>query len=780
MTIYPSGDDELDQIVAALMETIGDEKGPYILSDIRYGGSPIYFRYGGFVPIAEQNTEGKNIECIPNVDGFLVEDHRAPFFINPSSRIHRPKSVDQAYRAYMETLASPLDDYQKIEPIYFSNGGGVYFAKKTNGDMSLLKEARAYAGLDQRHEAAPIRLNNEWTMLNLLHGSNTAPTPIRRFKAWEHRYIEMEYLDGTSINNWMAEHYPTSDRSSSSRDVYKESIIKLGKKIIDGVTTIHSFGYAHGDIHPSNIIVINDGRDIKFIDFESARQLNSQESTTGNAMGYLAPAHFTPEEADWFGVSRVLASLFYPTSAIAMLSPDYWPKMLNRLEREYGIEARDLVTAVDNRYPSQNSITPVFFTPHDPPHAAIVCFPENRPVTKMDLLSFSDKLIDGIQAARHSTPGFLYPSDVSQGNRLAYANIKTGAAGVFLTLCRAKKEIPKTDIPWLTDAVYRDSERADVDFGLFTGITGVAMLDAETDHDKEAEFLLERSLQYGRSASDLSLESGLAGLSLALLAYGHAKKNDSFTEQGLEICNRLNTLLFDVKDAATTKSFDSNQGLLKGWSGLALLNIAASQTCNDKSSINLDMATACIKNDLCGNFIDDFGVRGTLDQYNRSLPYLEKGSAGILIAVCALRRAAHDDSLFADEWDSLIKACSSTLYAFSGLYHGRAGIIAALNLAAPWIPNSKRILDLHWKSFNQFGLIWHNNLYLPGESYLRLSCDYSTGSAGVISAVNSLIGKPWSFLPVVCPNDLFNGNTIENSTKYERRRQNAQHYRSAK
>lgn len=768
VTIYPSSDDEFDQIVDELEGVIGTEKSPYVLSDIRYGESPIYFRYGGFIPIKVNNEIGVNREYVPGADGLLVEDLRVPHFINPPSQIHRPRSVDQAYQIYMEDSPSPLDDYEGIESIYFSNGGGVYLARKKNGESTLLKEARPYAGLDQRHQAAPARLDIEWSMLNMLGSSNVAPKPMRKFTAWEHLYIEMEYLHGASINNWVAQHYPFLGIDPLSRKTYAKSVIILGKKIVACIKTVHSFGYVHGDIHPSNIMVINDGRDIRFIDFESARPLNSKETTTGNALGYLAPAHFTPEEADWFGVSRVLASLFYPTSAIAMLSPDYWPKMLDQLENEFGREARELVTSVDDLYPSKDSITPVFFTPRDAPNTVDDCFPSNGPVTKAELQQFRDRLIDGVQAAKHRTPGLLYPPDVSRGNRFAYANIKTGAAGVLFSLLRAGAEIPETDMTWLMDAVYRDIRSDNVDFGLFTGISGVAMLNAEMHRNEEAEFLLEKALGYGEATSDLSLESGLSGLALAALAYGNTQEDNTYERRGQAICSQINKRLFDMTDPLAIRNLNSAQGFLRGWSGVALLNIAAAQVGGKANSENINIARQCIKNDLQGNPIDEFGIRGTLDRYNRSLPYLEKGSAGILIAVCALRTATKDDSLFVDEWESLVKACSSSLYAFSGLYHGRAGIIAALNMAIPWTHDSKTILDRHWKSYNQYGLSWHGNLYLPGESYLRLSCDYSTGSAGVISVVNDVIDQRWSFLPVVCAHNLFSGNTTENNN-YERR-----------
>lgn len=765
VTIYPESDQQLDTIVRELEKDIGKEKSPYILSDIRYRETPIYFRYGGFVPINGKDEKGVDSLYIPDGRGVLVKDQRAPHFINPPVEIHRPETVKEAYRSYAEDTPSPIDCYAKIEAIYFSNGGGAYRATKENGEVTLLKEARPFAGLDRRGQAAPLRLKTEWKMLNLLVDSGIVPKPIRKFKAWEHHFIETEYLDGPSLNHWVAIHYPSLATDQFGRKSYVEQVIDIGQKIIDGVQLIHSSGYAHGDIHPSNIMMVNNQEDVRFIDFEAARPLDSDEKTTGNALGYLAPANFTPEQADWFSVSRVLASLFYPTSTIAVLSPNYWPKMLNQLSDEFGQAAKDLVTAVDDLYPSSGSGTPVFLTPNDPPSAAVTCFPDEDNVSIDNIRKFRNRLIDGIHQAKHCVPGLLYPSDVLRGNSLGYANIKTGAAGVFMSLERSGVDILDSDFHWLIDAVNRDSQRENVELGLFTGICGVAMVSAELGHNQEAEFLIDKASFLSESQADLSLESGLAGISLAMISYGKATNNKKYINRGIEICDRINARLFAGGSTLFTEEMNASQGLLRGWSGVALLNVAAAALDEDQSADRLKVAKQCINNDLAGNYIDENGIRGTVDRYNRSLPYLEKGTAGILIAICAMREYLGSQNIFSDEWNSLLKSCSASLYAFSGLYHGRAGIIAALNLTNQSTNEFHQTMNAHWKSYNSYGLLWHDELYLPGEAYLRLSCDYSTGSAGVIAAINSVIDQRWSFLPLVGYQYLFDGNAVDEGKK---------------
>jgi hypothetical protein len=59
-------------------------------------------------------------------------------------------------------------------------------------------------------------------------------------------------------------------------------------------------------------------------------------------------------------------------------------------------------------------------------------------------------------------------------------------------------------------------------------------------------------------------------------------------------------------------------------------------------------------------------------------------------------------------------------------------------------------------------------LQFPGDSYLRLSADYSTGSAGILTALNVISHNPWDFFPVLGSKDLFCGKAAD-SIKIERR-----------
>lgn len=115
----------------------------------------------------------------PDQSGILVADKRVPHFIQPAEGISQPKCVEISLNEYMKNIPTDLDNYE-IKAVHFSNSGGVYHATNKKNEITLLKEARPYAGLDARQRDAVERLSIEWRMLNLLKDTGIAPKPYRK------------------------------------------------------------------------------------------------------------------------------------------------------------------------------------------------------------------------------------------------------------------------------------------------------------------------------------------------------------------------------------------------------------------------------------------------------------------------------------------------------------------------------------------------------------------------------------------------------------------------
>lgn len=104
---------------------------------------------------------------------------------------------------------------------------------------------------------------------------------------------------------------------------------------------------------------------------------------------------------------------------------------------------------------------------------------------------------------------------------------------------------------------------------------------------------------------------------------------------------------------------------------------------------------------------------------------------------------------------------------FSGLNNGIAGILVANHFASTWSPQTTQTNNRLLDELNDYSLSWENTLQFPGDSYLRLSSDYSTGSAGILTALNVLTHNLWDLFPLPNAKDLFCGRSAEQNSRKE-------------
>jgi len=115
----------------------------------------------------------------------------------------------------------------------------------------------------------------------------------------------MEYVDGTSITEYCAEH-----------DLTVEQRLRLFTKVCAAVQYAHQHLVVHRDIKPGNILVTNEGVP-KLVDFGIAKLLErgAEESTaTGTAMHFMTPEYASPEQVR--GVSVTTATDVYSLGVV--------------------------------------------------------------------------------------------------------------------------------------------------------------------------------------------------------------------------------------------------------------------------------------------------------------------------------------------------------------------------------------------------------------------------------------------------------------------------------
>lgn len=152
----------------------------------------------------------------------------------------------------------------------------------------LLMEARAMARLNHQRIVAVYDAGQD-------HG---------------YSYIVMELVRGKTLS-----------ALESGEVGYKQALAYV-HEILEGLEYANSQGIIHRDIKPSNVMVVEDGRHVKLMDFGLARRASevTQTTRTGQIVGtisYLAPERFLSKPADvrsdLYSVGIVMYEIFTGT-----------------------------------------------------------------------------------------------------------------------------------------------------------------------------------------------------------------------------------------------------------------------------------------------------------------------------------------------------------------------------------------------------------------------------------------------------------------------------------
>ncbi|SIR93663.1 class III lanthionine synthetase LanKC [Microbacterium sp. RURRCA19A] len=706
VTIYPSTIGELERSLRELGRRTADFDGPHILSDLRWTRGPVFVRYGGFLRMLIE-VDGVPTPAVRHPDGHLVPDVRSPGF-EPPSWVEIPPFLRDAVRELGELR--PPDGFPQITGVlHHSNAGGVYTAVEGGRD-AVVKEARPFAGVTVDGLTAVDRAAREAHALRTIAAPGTVEL-IREFEALGHRYLVLGRARGVPLHQAVVARHPLVSADCTASDVaeYRRWAVALAARIARVVDDVHAAGFSHGDLHPGNVLVDDDGA-VTLIDFEMARSAAENAPVAIGAPGFVAPDFAEPEAragraGDLFALRRILLFLFAPLTPVLDLHVEKEREVRAWVVERFGLGAADrdaLGFAAD-------------------------------PVLPAEAVDRDDRIAAAArQLVADATPereDRLWPGDPAQFDEPAYA-VAHGALGPLLALHAATGTVPEDAAGWAARAM----RTAPPQSGLFDGLAGAAAAWEELGDEAHADEAIARCLDAPLRWSSPGLYGGPLGTALGLLrsAGRHPELVDVARHMFDEAADRAD----GWAGAGPGKVATGAGGLLRGPSGAAI--VALSLYDRQADTALLALAEAAVRQDLesCLRASD-----GSLQMNEgwRLLPYLGSGSAGVGHALAAVIER-HPATPLASQLRSLARAAEPEFVLEPGLFQGRAGLLlflAGMPRAADGTEDAAvaRVRVRHERSLTLHAIPRPVGTGYPGRALLRLSCDLGTGSAGVLWAL---------------------------------------------
>jgi serine/threonine protein kinase len=716
VTIYPADDAACETILTELGALLDGEASPYILSDLRWHGGPLYVRYGAFANRYTVDDAGDVVEAIEDADGILVPDRRDPVFrVPPWVELPDFLAPQLAARNTVTTTDLP---YTIEEVLHFSNGGGIYLGHDTRtGERVVLKEGRPHAGLDMWGHDAVRRLEREHETLRKLAGIPGIPLAHDLFWLGEHRFLVMDYVDGDVLGKAIVQRYPLIDPGAGPARYaeFTDWAVDIHRQVEDTIAAVHERGVVYGDLHLFNVVVRPDDT-IALLDFEVTSPVEAGLRPGLGNPGFAAPRDTAGFDIDRYALACLRLALFLPMTNLIGLHRIKARHFAEIIGTHFPVPAGFLERAVDVIVPARTPALPT-------PRFDVDNWPGLR-----------DELAKSILAS--ATPDRddrLFPGDPAQfgvgGLGLAY-----GAAGVLYALdVTGAGRFPEHE-DWLLRRA--TNPPAGTRLGLYDGLHGTAFALDHLGHRQAALDVVDICLRENWETIGADLASGLAGFGLNLLHLAAVTGEPDLRAAGLRaaelVAQRLPELPPDGGPAPISGGGQPHAGLLRGCAGQALLLLRAYDATGEP--MLLDKAALALRHDLRRCVTRDNGVLEVNEGW-RTMPYVDGGSVGIgmVLDEFLARRA---DERFAVASDGVRRAAQSTMYILPGLFTGRAGILLYLAGRAPATdPDVVRQVR---------GLSWHALPYgggtaFPGTGLLRLSMDLATGTAGVLLALGSAL-----------------------------------------
>ena len=750
MTIYPRNADHFAALLPVLDAATKEFVGPYILSDRRYRESKVvFYRYGTLQSQTALAADGTRVPVFVGADGTLSTEERGPLFRLPPG-IDDPIAAEPAMHAPAAGELFLRDGRYRVDaPLAFSNSGGVYLATDvTTGAAVVLKEARPYTNWLSREDDAAALLRKEQRILALLASSGYTAKPIELFAEWEHTFVAQEHVAGVSLATLGATRSVLlrTRPAQADADAFARLVRRVFTSLLHALEAVHAANVVFGDLSPSNVLWREDVGRVALIDFEGACEIGVDRPANLTTPGFDAPGTGPATSADvaddWYAYGALLCAFLMPVTPFFALAPDRIGAIVERLcaasclpaeiaamirsllhpERERRIGPRQIAIALRSLDTIAAGAVGNVPAPEDP-----------EPELRERLAAYIVASADTQRTDR------LYPADfrVFDTNPLS---LSYGAAGVLYALHRSGFTPREEHVAWLLRSAIAPQRYPP---GLMLGTAGIAWALLALGYDDDARRVLAAGHDHPLRDRAAGLAYGKAGWALANLAFFLALHDERYLDEARRCAAELlRDAQRDERGLCWAYDGDVHYGLFHGASGVALLLTYVGRTTNDERY--LAAARDALRFDLAHAQPIENGV-GVSWPYRANfpgvvLPYWAYGSAGIGAALLRVVHLGGADDLV--PWLERIFVDTDRAWSVTpGMANGLAGIATFL-LDAHAFTGEQRYRDAALRAAD--GMLTYRveraaGVALPGDYSGRISCDYATGSAGVLRVIDRLV-----------------------------------------
>jgi hypothetical protein len=542
----------------------------------------------------------------------------------------------------------------------------------------------------------------------------------------------MDYIAGKALNDLIVERHPLIGPDPEEAAIAEFTLWAVGacECLERAVSAVHDRGIVLGDLHPSNVLVEDDGR-LVLIDLEIASQASEKLRPTLADPSFASPAGVTGFDIDDYALACLRLFIFLPLTQLIARDPAKAGQLADEIKNLFPTVpdaflagAVRVIAAARPLAPSTNGRASKSPPPLEPDSSGWVFARESMAQAIMS-------------AATPERDDRLFPGDPKQFDT-SCLNLAYGAAGVLYALDVTGAGRHPVYEDWLVERAMNPQPGTRI--GFYDGLHGVAYALEHLGRRNEALAVLDMCTDELDGKLDrvgLDLYAGLAGIGLNLVHFATRTGEAARWREATQVAEILAGRLGDEDSVAELSGGEHpHAGLVRGSSGPALLFLRLYEHFGDP--VLLDYARTALGQDLRRCVLRDDGAMDVNEGW-RTMPYLADGSVGIGL-VLADYLVHREDERFAAAAAAIRRTAECAFYIEPGLFWGRAGMILCLSRPhPPAMAAQDPVVASHIRRLAWHAMTYKGNLAFPGEELMRLSMDLATGTAGVLLAMSAAL-----------------------------------------